>query len=238
MAPSPRPDPRISVNDLALYMVSSDTARLGIIRRAKFPNTPPLIRYRDVRPIVVAYLGDLRRDVQPLVDAENVFSQRAQDSSQSALRQDDAKQSIEVLHALQAMRNQLSPLNFTLPPQQQPQPEISGVTISVKLDLFVHGQSRGVDQIGGAVLRMTQDDADSASARTRRREMGLYVATLARMHLERSFAPTASIANRLCMSIDLRHGELFPAPSSSTRRISDIETACRFIAAVWPSVTA
>jgi hypothetical protein len=29
-------EPRISVNDLALYMVSSETARLGIIKRSKY----------------------------------------------------------------------------------------------------------------------------------------------------------------------------------------------------------
>jgi hypothetical protein len=88
-------EPRISVNDLALYMVSSETARLGIIKRSKYPTKPPIIRYRDVRPIVISYLADSKRNVQPLVSAEVMFSQRADDPSGSSLRQDDARQSIE-----------------------------------------------------------------------------------------------------------------------------------------------
>jgi hypothetical protein len=237
MPTSQRHEPRITVNDLALFMVSSDTARLGIIKRSKFPKIPPIIRYRDVRPTIVAYLADINRPVQALVSAENVFAQRAQDGSGGALRQDDARQSIEVLHAIQGMRNQLVGLRFTTAPRDQPPLQISAVEVSVRLDLFVHGISRGVDQIGGAVLRLTQDDADTDMAKAKRREMGTYVATIARLHTERGFASGTQIAYRLCMSIDVRHGELFPAPSSSTRRITDIENACRFIAAVWPSIT-
>ena len=73
-------------------------------------------------------------------------------------------------------------------------------------------------------------------ARAKRREMGTYVATIARMHMEKGIGPSTSIANRLCMAIDVRHGELFPAPLSSARRIADVENACRFIAALWPTL--
>jgi hypothetical protein len=93
------------VNDLALYMVSSDTARIGIIRRAKNPQTPPIIRYRDARAPICAYLSDGNRRVNPLVAAEEMLRQRGEDASESALRQDDARQSIEVLHAIQRMQN-------------------------------------------------------------------------------------------------------------------------------------
>src|SRR5262245_33569975 len=101
--------PRISVNDLALYMVSSDTARIGIIRRAKYPQAPPIIRYRDTRAPICAYLSDPHRRVNPLVAAEEMLRQRAEDAAESSLRQDDARQSIEVIHAIQRMANQLKP---------------------------------------------------------------------------------------------------------------------------------
>jgi hypothetical protein len=35
------------------------------------------------------------------------------------------------------------------------------------------------------------------------------------------------------MSIDVQHGEVFTAPDSNTRRMNDLENACRFIAALW-----
>ena len=176
-----RAEPRISVNDLALYMLSSDTARIGIVRRAKHPQAPPIIRYRDARGPICAFLADLRRDVNPLVAAEEMFRQRMADPAEGALRQDDARQSIEVLHALQRMRNQLAPFEFVAAPADQGRLELAGVEVSVRADLLVLATSRGVNQFGAAVLRMTQDDADTEPARTRRRDIGLYVATLARL---------------------------------------------------------
>lgn len=217
-------------------MMSSDTARIGIIRRAKHPQIPPIIRYRDVRGPICAFLADMRRDVNPLVAAEEMFRQRMADQAESALRQDDARQSIEVLHALQRMRNQLAPFEFTPAPADQGRLELAGVEVSVRADLLVLGSSRGVNQFGAAVLRMTQDDADTEPARTKRRDIGLYVATLARLHADQNLPSDRQVSNRLCMSIDVQHGELFQAPESNTRRMNDLENACRFIAAVWPSI--
>jgi hypothetical protein len=224
------------VNDLALYMVSSETARIGIVRRAKNPQIPPIIRYRDVRGPICAFLSDLRRDVNPLVSAEEMLRQRMADTSESALRQDDAKNSIEVLNAVQRMRNQLAPYEFLQAPADQGRLQLGGVEVSVRADLLVRGASRGVNQIGAAVLRMTQDDADTEAAKTKRRDMGLYVATLARLHVEQNIPSDRQVANRLCMSIDVQHGELFAAPDANTRRMNDLENACRFIAALWPQV--
>lgn len=231
-----REDPRVSVNDLALFMVSSDTARLGIIRRAKHPQLPPIIRYRDVRPPLCHYLSDRLRSVNPLVVAESMFSQRSQDPSESALRQDDARHSIEVLHAIQAMANQLGGFDFHTAPQNQPTLNMAGVEISVRADLLVHGAIRNREQIGAAILRMTQDDADTDAARSRRQDMGFYVATLARLHLEANIESNREPANRLCLSIDVQHGEAFACPNANTRRRNDLENACRFIAAMWPAI--
>ena len=234
--PVTRASPRISVNELALFMLSSDTARLGIIRRAKNPQIPPIIRYRDVRGPVCSYLSDANRRLGPLTTAEEMFQQRAVDPSVSVLRQDDARNSIEVLHAVQGMANRLGSFDFHAAPATQAKLVLADVEISVRADLLVHGSARGQDQIGAAVLRLTQDDADTEPARTRRRDMGLYVATLARMHVEQNIHSNRQIANRLCMAIDVQHGELFQSPDSNTRRMADLENACRFIAAMWPTV--
>jgi hypothetical protein len=231
-----RATPRISVNDLALYMVSSETARLGIIRRAKYPQSPPIIRYRDVRAPICTYLTDMNRNVNPLVTAEQMLRQRSEDQAESSLRQDDARLSIEVLHAIQRMANQLAQFQFVAPPADQPRLTLGGVEVSVRADLLAHGSSRGQEQNGAAVLRMTQDDADTAPARARRREMGLYVATLARLHVDQNITSNRAVANRLCMSIDVQHGELFQAPDANTRRMNDVESACRFIAAIWEGI--
>jgi hypothetical protein len=225
--------PRISANDLALYMVSSPTAQLGIIRRAAEPQTFVTTRCKDVREPLRAFLADPARNVNRLHAAETMFLGRAEDQAESALRQDDARKSVEVLRAIRGMANQLAQYSFTAAPQSQPKLEISGVEVSIRADLWVHVAARGRDQVGGAILRMTQHDADTATAAEKRREMGTYVATLVRMHVERVNPGDAAVANRLCMSIDVQHGQVFAAPNAAARRISDLEAACTVIAALW-----
>lgn len=234
--PETRNEPRITANDLALYMVSSDTARLGIIRRAKHPQAPPIIRYRDVRPVVCNFLADDNRQVNRLVQAEEMFARRMDDDAESSLRQDDARASIEVIRSTQGMANQLAAFTFLAAPAQQNKLDLAGIEVSVRADLFVSAPIRGVRHNGVAVLRLTQDDADTDAARSKRRDMGLYVATLARMHIEQNFASREPISNRLCMSIDVQHGEAFQTPDANTRRRNDLENACRFISAMWASV--
>ena len=210
-----RPTPRISANDLALFMVSSDTARIGIIRRAKSPQIPPIIRYRDARGPICAYLSDPVRSLRPLTAANEMFQQRAEDAAESTLRRDDARQSIEVLRAIQGMANRLGTYDFQAAPAQQDRLTLSEVEVSVRADLIVHGEQRGQGQIGYAVLRMTQSDAETDAALARRREMGLYVATMARRLLDQNNQSNRTPANRLCLSIDVQHGEAFAAPTAA-----------------------
>lgn len=235
-SPAGRQKPRISVNDLALYMISSPPAQFGIVQRSKYPRLPPIIRYRDVRPVICRYLADRLRSVNPLVQAEQMFGQRAGDPSQSALRQDDARLSIEVIRAVQGMANQLGSFDFHAAPAQWPPLTLGGVEVSVKADLLVHGTMRGRDQIGAAILRLTKDDADTDAARSRREDMGHYVAALARIHLEANLPSNREPANRLCLSIDVQHGEAFPCPTTYLRRRNNLENACHFIAALWRTI--
>ena len=217
-------------------MVSSDTARHGIIRRAKRPQTPPIIRYKDVRPVVGAFLADDNRRIARLATAEAMFQNREADPAETALRQDDARNSVEVIRALQAMANQLSPFTFRPAPARQAKLALAGVAVSVYADLLVQMPIRTVDHAGAAVLRMTQSEADSEAALARRRDMGLYVATLARLHVDQNLRPNYPVANRLCLSIDIQHREVFRAPDANTRRTNDLAAACAFIAALWPSL--
>lgn len=167
--------------------------------------------------------------------AEAMLSQRMTDMSVSPLMRDDASHSIDVLHAIQNMANKLGPFDFQPAPTKQGKLTISGVEVSVHADLLVHGSRKGQDQIGAAILRMTQDDAETDGAKAKRKEMGLFVATIARLHIDQNLKTSRTGANRLCMSIDVQHGEVFLAPDANTQRIKNLEAACQMIAAMWPS---
>lgn len=217
-------------------MVSSETAKLGIIRRAKNPQTPPLIRYKDVRPVVCAYLADDSRSLSRLTEAEQMFAKRKADDTLSDLRQDDARASLLVLQSVHGMKNRLAPFTFRLAPHSQPKLVIAGVDVSVRADLIVRMPIKGVEHAGAAVMRFSQDDAETDAAKAKRKDMGLYVATLVRKHIDQNMTPNLPVSNRLCLSIDVQHGEVFQAPDSNARRMNDLDAACRFIAAVWDGI--
>ena len=218
-------------------MLSSDTARMGIIRRAKFPPTVLITRYRDARTAIAGYLASPTRDLNPLAAARGVLRQRLDDASSSALARDDARHSLDALDAIVRMRNRVAEYDFQSAPARQGKLLLSGVEVSVRAELLVHGSTRTTEQIGAAVFRLTVDDATTEAAATRRREIGTYVATLARMHVDASIPlGDREPANRLCMAIDVQHGEVFVAPNASTRRMNDLTNACAFIGAVWPGV--
>ena len=215
-------------------MVSSTTAQIGIVKRAKNPIAPPIIRYKDARPAISAYLTDPARNLNPLIVAEQMFQQRVADMSESSLRRDDAAKSIEVMHAIQGLQNQLAPYSFVPAPNKQGKLALAGVEVSVYADMLVYGSAKGEDQIGAALLRMTQDDASTDAAIEKRRQMGLFAATMVRLHVDQNIQSAKKPANRLCMSIDVQHGEVFVAPNSNTRRVNDLTAACQMIFALWP----
>lgn len=228
--------PKISANELARYLVSKPTTQISIVKNAKHPQKPAVIRYSDARRAIVEHLSDMARSISPLVAAEQMLLQRSTDTAESALRQDDAVKSVEVLHSLQSMSNQLAPFVFLPPPPKQAKVVIEGVEVSVYADLIVHGEEKGVEETGAAILRMTQDDAATDAAKEKRRNMGLYVATLLRLHVDQNFSSDRVAANRLCMSIDVQHGEAFSAPKANSQRVKDIKGACQLIAALWPTI--
>ncbi|WP_240993547.1 hypothetical protein [Asaia bogorensis] len=166
-----------------------------------------------------------------------MFEQRLNDSSVSSLKQDDARNSIEVIRCLMGMTNQLGGYNFAIAPRQQSKVVIEGLEISIRADLLVSGASRlGKPLHGAAVLRMTQG-AETEAGKAKRQTMGQYVAALTRHHAEKHlFGKSDEIASKLCMSIDIQHGEVFTAPTSTTRMMNDVASACQFIVALWPSV--
>lgn len=62
-------EPQIGANDLALYMVSSETAKLSIIRRNKYPSMHVMAPYQDVKRRLVSHLADPARDKTKLAAA-------------------------------------------------------------------------------------------------------------------------------------------------------------------------
>lgn len=227
---------RISANQLAQYMVSSETGKLGIIAAAKQQNTAMVIRYKDAREAVKAFLTDDTRDVSVIHAAIAHFEQAKDDPSLSNFGRSDAASSKEALEAFDSMKNQLGGFEFFAAPKKQPKLNLQGVDVSVNLDLHIRRDYKGEAQIGGAIFRFSQAGDESAAAATKRREMGAYVATLVHMHVASNLSTNRTPAHPICFSVDVQFREAIAAPRTYARRARDMENACRFISAIWESV--
>ena len=225
--------PRITANDLARYMLSTEPGKLGIIRRARESVTAPRTRYRDARLAMRTYLADIQRSKATLYQARKLFEQRANDPSLKDFPREDAKLSIDVIDALLRMDNQLSGFEFAAAPQAQKKLVLAGVDVSVNVDLLTLRTKGQQEQIGGALFRLTKADEETDAATAKRREIGSYAATLVQMQVGANLAGNRQPNHALCMSIDVQCEEVHFAPKTFAQKAQNLEAACQFISAMW-----
>jgi len=232
-----RPNPTISANELAKYLVSGDHAREGILRRAKEVSTAAVIRYRELRQGLVAYLSDPQRPLLRLVELEEALEQRASDTSLTPFSREDASASLEALAAFHRLGNRFGPMSFRAPATWPGPLAIEGVAVNVYPDLALVQEARSGPRYGVAIMRFAKgEDRESENGATRRAEIGRYVATLALMQAQ-AHCPDGHIAHHtLCQAIDVQNEDVISIGPSQTRRVNDIRAACRGIARAWPNL--
>lgn len=227
-----RAEPQISANDLALYLVSTDVGKLGIIRRNKYPSKHVVSPYQDCKRWIIRFLVDDARDRTILASGIEYFEQLAEDTSTISSKREDAKRSKIALEALFGAYNalELGKINFRPAPKLAPL-VIKGVKVSTTLDLLTASSGKGIDHQGGVILRLTQADESE-----RRDEMGGYTATLAYMQVEDKEPGVGEPLAKICLAIDVQNKARYEARAGASRRRSNIEAACTMIKSIWPSV--
>lgn len=228
--------PRITANELAKYMVSTETGKLSIIRNAKQSTTATRTRYKDARAAVKGYLTHPNRDMAVLDRALESMDQIENDPSRSDFAKDDARKSQAALAAFSRMRNALGGFDYVVAPRRQPKLNLSGVEVSVTVDLLVERTRRRVDEVGGVLFRFTQAEDETPAATNKRREMGKYAATLVHMHVGANMSGDRQPHNDICIAADVQFEEAIAAPRTYAQRARNMESACMMIGAVWDQV--
>jgi len=109
------------------------------------------------------------------------------------------------------MQNQLGGIAFRGAPSRQMPLTLAGIEVSVKVDLLV-------EQIGGALFRFTKADEETESAAAKRRDMGMYAATLVYMQVAKNLVGNHAPHYQLCMSVDVQAEDVHIAPRSYALR--------------------
>lgn len=231
-----RATPQISANDLALYMVSTETGKLSIIRRHKYPSKHVMLPYQNAKRWLSGFMADDLRDKVKLAMAIEHFEQIAGDGSYSISKREDARRSKQAIETFYSAYNEfdLAKLVCKAPPDRLPPLMIAGVKVNVTLDLSTCVTLKKIDYEGGIIWRLTMPD-DGESATSKRDEMGHFVAALAYLQVSDKRPLGREPLAKICYCLDVQHRQKFEARAGS-RRISNLEAACRMISSIWPSV--
>lgn len=216
-------------------MVTPGPGRIGIIRKARDATTPPVTYYSHLRTGLKGFLADPVRDTRLLDALGNSLQQRAHDTSLSNQRRQEAELSFSALEAFQRLgKNRLAGYTFLPAPRHQNALMLSGVTVSVFLDLLVKRERSSRVECGGVLFRLSKADEDETeAANSKRREMGAYAATLAQMQVRSMNNGEMVPTSDLCMSVDVQAGDVHFAKRDFAQRAQRLEAECRFIAAMW-----
>ena len=165
------------------------------------------------------------------------LEERRDSDGSSPLVRDDAQRCIDVIQTFQRASNQLDLWGTDYQQPRLPaQPlNINGVEISVAPDAVAVSHRRNEDQVGEVFIRCTMGTAGDA-AEGRRAEANGHLATIAHLHTLHYLADIGTPHAPTSMVLDVLRGVVVRGPTSSTRRIANIEMACSMIAALWPTV--
>ena len=221
--------PRISINQLAGYLVAAPTQRRRIIRDAKNPAAFRVNWYDLARQPICAFIASgMSNENQLLTEAARLYALPGANDYEDARNRTNA----EALEAFLDCYDQIDLEGMTVQagPNDCPILLIHGVSISVRPEFVLRGQYRGQGCSGALKLYFSKDDCltdDTAP----------YITCVVMRHVQDHSQPpnhTARHAN--CQVIDVFGKRIHPAPRATTRRFQDIDAACQEIALLWPTV--
>lgn len=222
----------MSANQLAEYTLASPTRRQAIIRNAKFSPTFLVIRYSAAKSAICDYLDDDTRSPRILASAEHEQIELSK-SGGTAHAMNDAALSAEAINSFRQMisPNFLKGITFTRNTNNLPKLDISGVDVSVNLDLVSHRTAKGL--VGGVMLQTSK----AVASKGWREDHSKCVASLVWMLSNKHLNALGKVDRKLCLSIDVFAGKTTPAPNHYKRILSNIEASCAEIAMFWPHIS-
>lgn len=206
----PRSAPRVTFSALVDVLTQPSHRLVGLLKKQKYPNPGPVFGYKKAREQLSNW-------------AVNGTPPNLQDPALRDHEVDALTAAIQVFGTGQA----LLPDGATSAskPGLEQQWSVNGVDISVFPDLVVSGDVRGTPATGAVKFFLRKDPTT----------VGPTLAALIYYH-RRHIIQDPDIDPSLCAVVDVQAGEIYAATGSYRRLVSQIESSCTLIAAVWASV--
>ena len=221
--------PRVSINQLATYLVATPAQRRRIIHTAKTPPTFVVNWYDFARKAINQFVSGGMTDESILVNESiRLYGQTpASDHEETRLRTN-----AEALDAFLDCYDQidLPGHSIQLGPYSSSPLIVQGVEISVRPEFLTAGTHREQSVCGGVKLYFSKDDPlTNVSAP--------YITAVLMQHIQTCHQPAGHATRHdLCLVVGVFARRIHTAPRAITRRFQDIDVACQEVALWWPNV--
>ncbi len=222
--------PSISANKLGEYIISKGARQRSILRDQKYRSIAGMY-YSEATKAISLCLASNLEDVSGIERAIRVLEQKHPDTA-GAMRRIHGN--IDALESFESMLDDID-LQGTFIELGEHRPDklvIQGVHISVRPGVILRGSGKSKKKlIGGVKLHFSRTFPHSDVSAG-------YVSAVLQRYSEDKLASVDEVASpSYCFVIDVGSRTIFPPVKSKTQRLKDIESDCRNIAAIWPTIT-
>jgi hypothetical protein len=246
-----RKEPRISVAPLAHYCSTPDPlVRASILQAAKFQKVAGIVQTTEGRRGIRAHLADIKRSKRALDGVKAALTTKSQSTFVTDFIRETAERNLELLAVFERAEQQLGlgRYGFESAPSSQPSLKMSGVAVSVQLDLFVPAgiDEEGNDRIGGALLHLSKSvpipgkfkkEETQLKKHEARLTVDRFMAALIHEHLRFNFPDRGSPSREHCLVIDPYLNEVATVFGQLEPQLKRLRIACSEIARSWEDIT-
>lgn len=223
--------PRISVNKLAEYIVSKGNRQRQILRDQKFPQDYKGMYYKEAGEAISLCIASNLEDQSSLERALLILNQRTPEKIGTARR---ISANIDAIETFMSMLDQVDLMGAKAILGNNSAPKISrfGVDISIRPEIVLYGKGKSGKSLAGALKlhfpRTFPLNEESAG----------YVSALSQEYCRTHLSADHEAFGPYCCVIDVGSKAVYPGVKATAMRMRDIDSECRNIAAIWPTITA
>ncbi len=224
-----RDEPRISINQLAQYLVASPLRRRRIIAGQKRPPTFMVNWYEFAKNVIASFVVGGCADEDLIV---NEIDRLYAETPANAYEETRYRTNAEALTAFLESYDELDfgGLAISVGDHDPPQLQISGVAVSVRPEFTLDGEYRRQPSVGALKLYFSKDQP--LNDQTSR-----YITSVVHRYVAEVIAAdgVSALPRHACV-LDVFAGVLYTAPAATSRRFQELNAACQEIALWWPIV--
>ena len=193
-----------------------------------------LIRYEDAKSSLISHMTSDADGGEILNRKVLSLRRKADEDGITDYVRQNCKLCIDAIESFQGFEPKFNVkgAKFLKPMTHYPRLKISGVSISVSVDLRTEKVDKeGSKSVGGAMLIFSKSGPDK-NLPDRCKAITLLIFELLKDYVK----PSETLDPNLCMVIDVFNGTIYRARTQQKMLYKTVENSCGEVATVWPSV--